>query len=909
MNVWLIVAVSVIYLGILFAIAYIGDRRADVGHSIISNGWIYGLSLGVYATTWTYYGSVGRAAETGIGFLPIYLGPTVMAVVWVVLMRKIIRICREQRITSLADFVSSRYGKSEILGQLVTVVAVVGVVPYIALQLKAVSTTFTLLRDDPAATAADPHWLSDSALWIALLLAAFTIVFGTRHLDATERHEGMVSAIAFESVVKLFAFLAVGVYVTFVMFNGFGDIFGRAQAVPELEQLFSFGESQSYVSWAWLIVLSAFAVVLLPRQWQVGVIENVDESHLRTASWLFPLYLLLINIFVLPITVAGLLRFGDGDVIPDNFVLALPMSQGQDALTLLVFLGGLSAATGMVVVETIALSTMVSNSLVLPAVLRHRGTLRGDRNLSGLIMTIRRITIVLVLLLGFAYVRVAGESLTLVSIGLVSFAAVAQFAPAVLGGLYWKGATARGALWGMLAGFGIWAYTLPLPSLSTTGLVSSSFVTDGPFGISWLAPHSLFGVSMPDTVSHSMMWSMLANVALFIGLSLGGKRSPSEHVQASAFVDVFTGTQALAWRGSATTGDLERLLGRFIGTEAARSSFSAYAARTGNDVSHAMPAGAELVHHVESSLAGAVGAVSARVIVSSATNEEPLSVNDVMQVLDETSQVLATSRALERKSMELEAATTELREANLRLEELDRLKDDFISSVTHELRTPLTSIRAFSEILVDNPDLPSEQREEYLRIIVAETERLTRLINQVLDLSKLEAEATDWRIEPIDLPQVVRRAVESTAQLARDRDITVRLTIIDHALVLADEDKLMQVMLNVLGNALKFSPDAGHIEVEITNDGENVQVDIADEGPGIPADNLEAIFDKFHQVGGKDTYRPGGTGLGLPISRQIINHLGGRIWVTSVPSAGATFSFTLPVAHTSSTDPVIGKTS
>ena len=308
LGTWVIVGVSVSYLGLLFAIAYFGDRRADSGRSIISNGYIYALSLCVYATSWTYYGSVGRAATTGVGFLPIYLGPTVMAVAWWLVLRKIIRICKRYRITSLADFMSSRYGKSRVLGELVTVIAVVGIVPYIALQLKAISNTFAILRGQPdlaTTVATAPPILADTALYVALLLAAFTIVFGTRHLDATERHEGMVAAIAFESLVKLLAFLAVGVYVTYGLFNGFGDLFGRAQDHPELARLLTFGETQSYASWLWLIVLSMLAILLLPRQWQVAVVENVDERHIKTASWLFPLYLLLINIFVMPIAIAG----------------------------------------------------------------------------------------------------------------------------------------------------------------------------------------------------------------------------------------------------------------------------------------------------------------------------------------------------------------------------------------------------------------------------------------------------------------------------------------------------------------------------------------------------------------------------------------------------------------------------
>jgi Na+/proline symporter/signal transduction histidine kinase len=907
LDTWVIVVVSVAYLGVLFGIAYVGDRRADRGRSVISNGYVYALSLCVYATSWTYYGSVGRAASTGFGFLPIYLGATVMAAAWWLLLRKIIRICKQNRITSLADFISSRYGKSSLLGGLVTVVSVVGIVPYIALQLKAVSNTFTILRggSDPATVAtANPPVLADTALYVALLLAAFTIAFGTRHLDATERHEGMVAAIAFESIVKLVAFLAVGIYVTFVLFGGFGDIFTRAQADPDLNSLLTLGQTQGYGSWLWLIVLSMLAILLLPRQWQVAVVENVDEGHIRTAGWLFPLYLLLINVFVLPIAIAGLLSFSGDGVSADAYVLALPLAQGQAALALLVFIGGLSAATGMVIVETIALSTMVSNSLVLPILLRRGRMLAAHRDLGRLILRIRRLTIVVVLLLGYGYFRLAGEALALVSIGLISFAAVAQFAPALLGGLYWRGASRRGAIWGIVAGFLVWAYTLPLPSLAATGWVSESFIVDGPFGIGLLAPHALFGLTGLDEVSHSMLWSMLVNVSLFVGLSLTERREPAEHVQAALFVDVFTrpedGAATGLWRGSATVSDLQSLLGRFLGARGATAALQSYADRTGTDLAPGGAAGPDLVQHVETLLAGTVGSASARFMVSSVVKEEPLTITEVVHILDETSQVLAASRALERKSEQLEAATTELRAANTRLLELDRLKDDFVSTVSHELRTPLTSIRAFSEILRDNPDLEASERTDYLRIIVEETERLSRLINQVLDLSKLESGGADWELEPVGLGELLATSTQATAQLFRERHVTLDVDLPEPApVVRADRDRLVQVMVNLLSNAVKFCPPAaGRVRVTIGFQDGMVRVDVQDNGPGISPEDQDIIFEKFRQGGDTRINRPTGTGLGLPISRAIIDRLGGRLWVSSTPGTGATFTFTLRAAAT-----------
>ena len=507
---YVVVLVSLAYLGLLFAIAYYADQRADQGRSVIASPYIYSLSLAVYATAWTFYGSVGRAASDGVGFLPIYIGPTLMIALWWIVVRKLIRISKANRITSLADFIASRYGKSALLGGVVTLIAVIGILPYISLQLKAVSNSFTIVMQYPeivmpAQLGAVPL-LQDTALWLALMLALFTILFGTRHLDAAEHHEGMVAAIAFESLVKLVAFLAVGVFVTFGIYHGFGDVFARASADPKLAPMLTplDGVAGSYASWVWLTILSMLAIMFLPRQFQVTVIENKDEKHLATAIWLFPLYMLAINVFVLPIAFGGRMHFPLGNVDGDTFVLALPMAEHQEVIALLVFLGGLSAATGMVIVETIALSTMVCNDLVMPVLLRLKAFRLAERtDLTRLLLGIRRGAIVLIVLLGYLYFRLAGEAYALVSIGLISFAAVAQFAPAVFGGIFWKNATRSGALAGLLAGFAVWAYTLLIPALARSDWLPASLLSEGPFGIALLKPLALFGLKGLDQITVS----------------------------------------------------------------------------------------------------------------------------------------------------------------------------------------------------------------------------------------------------------------------------------------------------------------------------------------------------------------------------------------------------------------------
>jgi len=905
----LIILASFAYVGLLFGIAYYGDKRADAGRSIIANPYIYALSLAVYCTSWTFYGSVGRAATSGIGFLPIYLGPTLMAALWWYVMLKMIRISKANRITSIADFIASRYGKSQTLGGLVTIIAVIGIVPYIALQLKAISTSFAIIRRYPeVAMPADLHraqlFLGDNTFYIAMLLAAFTILFGTRHLDATERHEGLVAAVAFESLVKLVAFIAVGLFVTYGMYNGFADIFDRAEATPAVNNLLVFSaEVGNYMTWASLTFLSMLAIMFLPRQFQVSIVENVDERHLNKAIWLFPLYLLAINIFVLPIALGGLMHFSSGNIDADTFVLTLPISEQQAWLALVAFIGGLSAATGMVIVETIALSTMVCNDLVMPALLRMKWLRLNERvDLSGLLLGIRRGAIVVILVLGYLYFALAGEAYALVSIGLISFSAVAQFAPAIIGGIYWKGGTRLGALCGLAAGFVVWTYTLLLPSFAKSGWLPMSFLTDGMLGIELLRPQQLFGLTGFDDTTHCLFWSMLANIGCYVGVSLLQRPSAAEHGQATLFVDALKYTPAAGsqfWRGSASVDELRALLGRFLGPERAREAFNAYARNHRIESGQTHAANPDLVHYAESLLAGTIGSASARIMIASVVQEEPLAIDEVMHIIDEASQVLAYSRQLEQKSRELETATNELRMANQRLQELDRMKDDFISTVTHELRTPLTSIRAFSEILNDNPELEAQQRRKFLGIIIKESERLTRLINQVLDLAKIESGNAEWHTSDIDMREVIEDSVSATSQLFKENAIELELDLPDTVpVVTADRDRLMQVMLNLLSNAAKFcrTDGTGRVRISLRRTADALQVDVADNGIGISEADQKVIFEKFRQVGDTLTAKPQGSGLGLPICRQIIGHFGGKLWVRSRPGVGATFSFTIPLA-------------
>ena len=882
----LVVGASFAYLLALFAVAAWADRRADAGRSVISSGWVYALSMGVYCSAWTYFGSIGRAASTGMWFLQVYLGPTLaMGLAWAVL-RKMIRIARTWRITSIADFISSRYGKSRALAALVTLIALVGVVPYVALQLKAVASGYALLTG--AAVGETGSWWSDTTLYVALVLAGFTIAFGTRHLDTTQRYEGMVAAIAAESVVKLLAFVAVGAFVTWSLFDGPAALAARIDATPEVARVLSgggVGQPFAYDQWFGLMLLAMLSVILLPRQFQVMVVENVDEAHVRRAAWAFPAYLLAINVFVLPIALGGLLFFEGGGADPETFVLSLPLASGEPWLALAAFIGGLSAATGMVIVEAIAVSTMVCNDLMLPWLLQRPGF--AARDLTRVLLAIRRGVIVALLLLGYVYFRVAGEAYALVSIGLISFAAVAQFAPALLGGLFWKGGTRNGALAGLAAGALLWAWTLMLPSIAKSGWMPDAFLHEGLFGLAWLRPEAMLGLAGMDNLTHSLFWSLLANVGLYVGVALWRPPSAAEAAQALRFVDVFeheASTQAF-WRGRAEVPQLQALAGRFLGLERAAVLFEAYARERGVAGARALPGDAQTVQWVETQLAGTIGSASARVMVASVVEEEALGLDDVLRIVEEASA---------------------LRHVNEELARLDRLKDDFMSSVTHELRTPLTSIRALAELMRDDPGMPTEQREQFLGLIVAEGERLSRLVNQVLDMAKIEAGRAEWRSADVDLRELVERAAATTAELWRERGAALVLDLpASVPLLRADPDRLLQVMLNLLSNAAKFVPaTGGRVEVRLTADADAARVEVQDNGPGVPAAQQALVFEKFRQ-GGDATSRPQGTGLGLPISREIVEHFGGRMWLRSEPGQGACFGFELPWQHPSA-DPEAG---
>ncbi|WP_114783398.1 sensor histidine kinase [Botryobacter ruber] len=903
MHYGLIIGLCFLYLALLFALASWAERRSAAGRSLVSNPYVYALSMAVYCTAWTYYGSVGRAATSGLEYLAIYIGPTLVAPLWWVVLRKIIRICKVQRITTIADFISSRYGKSISLGSVVTLICVLGIVPYISIQLKAITDSLSILTaDSSSAWAGAAPGFPDLAFFIALGLAAFTIVYGTRHVEATERHEGMVTAIAFEAVLKLVIFLTAGVFVTYFVFNGFGDIMQQAQQLPDYQQLMTFDTGNSFSQWFWLVLLSMLAILFLPRQFQVAVVENVNEQHLNKAMWLFPLYLFVINIFVLPVALGGNLLFGGQAVDADMFVLAIPLSQGQELLSLLVFLGGYAAATSMVIVSTIALSVMISNNLMMP-VLVNSSSLQSHfhRYSTGILLYSRRLSILMVLLLAYLYYHFVGEHYSLVEVGLVSFVAVAQFAPAIIGGIFWKEGTRNGALAGIVVGFLLWFYTLVVPSMVGADLLPATILTEGPWGVALLKPFELLGLTGMDYISHAMFWTMFLNTGLYVGISLLGRQSVREHRQAEVFVDIFKHStvfeSSVEWKGTAWVPDIRSLLVTFLGEKRTADALAAYYKQYPEQTDEWGSADPKLVIYAENLLAGVIGASAAHLVVASVAKEEEIRMEEVLGILKESQQLISSNHELYRTSLELKQTTAELQQANQRLQQLDKLKDEFLSTVTHELRTPLTSIRALSEILYDNPDLAREDQEQFLHTIVKESERLTRLITQVLDLERFESGRIELNLEEVQLQEVIAEACENLKPLVREKQVELLLEL-EPSLppLLADRDRLMQVMVNLVSNAIKFcQPGSGKITVSCFNFEYDIKVSVSDNGSGIAPEHQEQIFDKFYQARHQALRKPEGSGLGLAISRKIVESHQGHIWVESEPGKGARFSFILPV--------------
>ncbi|MFD1328351.1 NahK/ErcS family hybrid sensor histidine kinase/response regulator [Mycoplana ramosa] len=641
---WTIFAAAFAYLLLLFAVATYGDRKTRQSDAATrGRPLVYALSLAIYCTSWTYFGGVGLASVQGPEFLGIYIGPILMFTLGLPLIRRIVGLAKSERLTSVADFVGARYGKSSGVAAIVALIALIGAIPYIALQLKAVSSSVKVVVDFYDYGFAESRSIIDLPLIVSLFLACFAVIFGTRHTDATEHQDGLILAISMESVVKLVAFATVGIYVVYFMFDGLGDLWLRAAESQRVMAALTY--ETPVARWLLLIVLSAFAIIMLPRQFHVTVVENRTAGELRTARFLFPLYLLAINLFVLPVAIGGVLTFqGLGDA--DLYVLALPLAQGHPVLTLVSFIGGFSAATAMVIVECVALSIMISNDIVIPVVLRRNliGKAEPQEDLTRTLLRVRRLAIFFVLLLGYAYYRFSTSSAGLASIGLLAFAAIAQVAPALLGGLVWRQANARGAIAGMISGLLVWAYLLFLPSLGlteNTGLATSI--------LGFLLPGvGVFSGERADPLVAASVLSLLVNTGAFIIGSLSRNPTNIERLQANIFVHSRPQLER-AFRGNktkVTVRDLKNTVATYLGEERTERSFHTYERQAGRWLEDNKPADIALVHFSEQVLGSAIGSSSARLVLSLTLQRIDETTADTSWLLDQASEALQYNQGI-----------------------------------------------------------------------------------------------------------------------------------------------------------------------------------------------------------------------------------------------------------------------
>lgn len=873
MSSFLVISIILVYLAVIFYVAYWAEKNSK--SRWVNNPYIYTLSLAVYCTAWTYYGSVGLASTSGLKFLTIYLGPIIIIPTWVILMRKIIRISKGNKISTLADFISLRYGNDRFLGALVTLVCVLAIVPYISLQLKAISETFNVITKHHISAISI---LDDTTFYIAILLAIFAAFFGTQHTDASERHKGIITAIALESVIKLVFFLVIGIYVTFYLFNGPADIYNKASVLPNFEAQQTIDGLNGGFNWFLLSLLSMIAIMLLPRQFQVTVIENEREKYLKKVIWLFPLYLLLFNVFVIFIAWAGNVVFQNQQVDADLFTLLLPLQNNNEFLALLVFLGGFSAAISMVVISSLALATMLSNNLIIPYGFLKRFSKSESAENTESIKNIRRISIFSLIIIAYLFYKSFTLDRSLVSIGLISFVLIAQLAPAFFGGLFWRRGSSKGAKYGIITGFLVTVYTLLVPFTIDYQIIASSFINEGLFGITVLKPYELFGLQIFEPVTHAFFWSLLFNAIIYSLVSVSKLGTYRERNFAEMFVDStkYAALQegAYVWKGEAYVRDIKKVLKRFLGESRTERALNLFYMKYDID-KNIQVADARLVNFSEKLLTGSIGSASARILIASVVKEEEISLTEVLNILDETQKA---------------------KESNKELKERDKQKDEFLDTVAHELKTPITSIRALSEILLADDEIDNNTKKKFLTSILSESERVSRLINNILDLEKLATGKEKLDLNEHSIKNTILKSIDPFRQLAVNKGIKISLNEISDVEVVYDEDRIQQVIVNLLSNAFKFSNEKnGEVKISTYVNHHKVEITVEDNGKGIEKDELISIFNKFYQSKNQTLLKPIGSGLGLAISKQIIESHNGKIWAESRIPQGAKLTFTLPL--------------
>lgn len=889
-----LIALIFVYLGILFLIAFFAEKNR--GSKLVSHPAVYALSLAVYCSAWTYYGSVGMAAKSGVEFLTIYLGPIIAAPLWIVLLKKIIQLSKVYNISSIADFISLRYGNSRFLGALVTIVCAASIIPYISLQLKAISETFEIVSTSTIGIEGSSI-ITDSTFYIALILAVFASFFGTLSLDASKNKTGVMFSVAVESVLKLTFFLVVGIYVTYYIFDGTSDVYEQASLNLDLNQLSTINGLNGGINWYFSIALSFLAIFLLPRQFQTSVVEFSNRKQLKTSIWLFPLYLLLFNLFVIFIAWGGLLILGN-QANADYFTLLLPLHFGVNWLAILVFLGGLSAVISMVVVSTVALSTMLSNNLIIPYGFIKRLTKSKSLANEKTIKNIRRLCVFSSIILAYLLYSLFNPDISLFSIGLISFLIIAQLAPSFFIGMFWNRGSALGSKVGIILGMFIIGYTYLLPFITENVLSNNQFVENGLFEIELLKPYALFEIDILNPVNHALYWSLFLNTGAYLIFSVIKKGNYRERNYGEMFVNsqkvVELKENAYVWKGEAYVEDIQNILVRFLGKDKADKALRVFRRRYAVNPEEKL-ADARFINFSERLLTGAVGSASAKILISNVAKEKPVSLVEVLKILEENKETISVNKSLEEQSQKLIKLTSELKSANDELKIQDQLKDDFLDTVAHELKTPITSIKASSEVLSEGDDMPFELQKKFLSNIIQDTERLNVLINDILDLEKMASGRDELTLRHQSLNKCVEDAINGISSIGQRKKIEVKFHNKTQIETEFDYSKMLQVLTNLLSNSLKFiSENNGKIDVFLEENSEEISCKVKDNGKGIPNEDIQLIFKKFYQSKNQTFKKPIGSGFGLAICKQIIEMHGGEIHANPNLKIGAELIVKLP---------------
>ncbi|MGE8525024.1 ATP-binding protein [Chryseobacterium rhizosphaerae] len=886
MSSFALFSVVLFYLALLFLVAYLAEKKKS--KVWINNPYIYALSLAVYCTAWTYYGSIGVAATSGLNYLPIYIGPIMIIPAWIYINTRIVRISRVNKISSLADFISLRYGNSRSFSAIITIVCLFAIVPYIGLQIKAISETFHLVTETPMSK----DILTDNATFVVVLIALFSSYYGTRYVDASEKRLGIISAIALESFLKLFFIIILGFFVIYYVFDGFSDIYQKASQFKDFKEKNTFNGTEGAMNWMLLCMISATAICILPRQFHTAIVENRQEKHIKTAIWFFPLYLLIFTVFIFPIAWGGRLIFDGQKVNPEFYSILIPQHFDNTLITVLVFLGGLSSCISMIIISAITLSIMLSNNLIIPYGLLGKFKSESEEQNTRNITNIRKFSIFALIIMAFAFYKYFILKTSLDSVGLISFVVIGQLAPSFFGALFWRRGSYKGAVIGLIAGLAICYFGLIIPQYYFSynqefkGVLREMYDAFGFFTIPYLG-----------RIPQIFFWSILVNTGLFTIISVSTKGNYRERNFAELYVDIDKYIQnhenAFIWRGTAYISDIQNILERFLGKSKTEQALRIFNLKYNID-SNTETADSRFIKFSENLLAGRIGTASAKILIEGVTKEDKISLKEVLNILEESQENISLNKKLTEQSEELQKLSDDLRTANENLIVKDRQKDDFLDSVAHELRTPITAIRSAGEILADDDDIPFDIKQEFLNNIITESDRLSEIINDILYLDKLQHGEILLSIQKNNIIETYKKALNPLLHLIQQKNIHLsEVNLLNQFIFEYDEARMIQLFQNIWGNALKFTDEQGTIQTKLFEKESQLIISIFNTGKHIPEEDLEMIFDKFYQSKNQNILKPTGSGLGLAISKKIVQAHGGSIKAEN-SGLGVTFTISIP---------------